>query len=222
MRCVALERFFIIAGALISVQPAHAQGRPTPPHAQSTPATQPLGPTPASADSEYIGTATSSFAFFWEADKVSARYTLAIMQYRPLPAGAYLEVTFENPRDAGEPLVVKLPRGAELKLDPFEVYSGTDVGSLSTSESSLIKGAGSRYDNKKGFLIVSPVVEALKCQNYKAVVKIYADASKAQLLGIHEQLIQNRLSTELITSYAQLLEAGQALKRQDTPECWPK
>jgi len=222
MRGVVLARFFIIAGALLSVPLAYSQGGPTPTPAQPTPATQPLGPTPLSADSEYIGTATSSFVFGWGADKVLARYMLALMQYRPLPAGTYLEVTFENPKNVSEPLVVKLPRGAELKLDPFEAYSGTDIGSLSTSESSLIKGMGNRYDGKNGFFIVSPTVEALKCQNYKAIVRIYADASKAQLLGIHEQLIQNRLRTELITSYVQLVEAGQALKQQTAPECWPK
>jgi len=86
----------------------------------------------------------------------------------------------------------------------------------------LIKGGGNRYGGKKGFLIASPAVEALKCRNYKATVTIYADASKAQVLGIHEQLIQNRLSTALITSYAQLTESVQAFKQQTSPACWPK
>jgi hypothetical protein len=170
-------------------------------------ATSGLGPLPPNVSSEYLETKGTNWSlnFDKKKGKVVARISIVIGPKPDLPTGAYLEVRFDNPADPNVPIVVDLPRGAQQGANPFEVYLGTKLGDFNDPNSPFIYG--SELEGEKAISVFSPETQGLKCKNYKIVVNVYRDSSKAQLLGVHEQFIQSVVDTDMVNSLTELLEA---------------
>lgn len=170
-------------------------------------ATSGLGPLPPNVSSEYLETKGTGWtpSFDEKKGKVVARIWIVISPKPDLPTGAYLEVRFDNPADPNVPIVVDLPRGAQQGANPFEVYLGTKLGDFNDPNSPFI--SGNARDGEKAISVFSPETQGLKCKNYKIVVNVYRDSSKAQLLGVHEQFNQSVVDADMVNSLTELLEA---------------
>jgi hypothetical protein len=157
-----------------------------------------LVPLPPNESSEYLVTRTVDWMYTDGEGGLVARFSIVLGPNRELPAGAYLEVQFENPVDPNKPISIALSRGADLNMAPFEAYSGTNVGDLKSPDSFWI--SGSRLGGEKLIGITSPETKGIKCKNYKIIINVYNDSSKARLLGVHKQMILSSIDTNIVKS----------------------
>jgi len=162
-------------------------------------------PLPPNESSEYLVTRTVDWMYSEGEGGLVARYSIVIGPERELPFGAYLEVLFENPANPNRPISVALSRGSDLNIDPFEAYLDTNVGDIKSPDSFWIHGYA--LGGEKSIGIMSPETKAFKCKNYKIIVKVYNDSSKARLLGTHEQMILSSIDTDIVDSTNKLRSA---------------
>jgi hypothetical protein len=75
--------------------------------------------------SEYFETRGGGFVI--NTDREEVTYAMSVTAIKPMPEGAVLEATFENPRDPSSPFVVNVPLPPE---DDFLVLKSPPVNGL--------------------------------------------------------------------------------------------